>query len=110
MVLIWVALVNPSSYRVARIICRLIRLLTFENLKTLPVSFSLGTCGILFRSGIKFHLFKKKLKIWSFGVWVGPKGGILKFILNYFCPLLRGDQELSINTSHAIFGKIVRLW
>ena len=34
----------------------------FKNVKMFAVVSPLETCGILFRSGIKFHLFQKKKK------------------------------------------------
>ena len=32
------------------------------------------------------------------------------FIFYYFFHFLRGHQELSINTSHAIFGEVMSMW
>ena len=45
-------------------------------------------------------------RIWSSGVWTGLVDAIFK----YFFHFLRGHQEVSINISHSIFGKIMRIW
>ena len=46
------------------------------------------------------------IKIWLFRIWQPLEVG---FLVKFFPHFLRGHQELSINISHAIFGKIMRL-
>ena len=46
-------------------------------------------------------------RIWLFGIWASPVGGIFLLIFFHF---LRGHHQLSISTLHVIFEKIIRLW